>query len=318
MFSFQPSLRPLALAGLIGIWAHTPAQAQLWPPQLWFPGAQQPAPQQPPAAGGKPSAPAPEQPPSKPPSQPQSKPKASGPEPAREKTILGQELLRDGAAGAISFQSASGREHEIEISRLALSGNLISNPSDSCLVEVVADTPIQAKFVGRPHGSFRYNVDIEACPFSFDVLNDAILVAREPNSCDFTEADCRVDATGLWGPRGDRFTPAQTKSFERERGHAETLMRTQFRTLMANAGKDKALVKQIAGEQAGFSSMRDEICRDYAAESAHGFCALRITQARALALQAASPAHPPPHPKEVHRPPEKAAGEQEELAPPQP
>ncbi len=40
-------------------------------------------------------------------------------------------------------------------------------------------------------------------------------------------------------------------------------------------------------EQAGFSSEREVICRNYLGEDIHGFCALRITEARALALQAA-------------------------------
>jgi hypothetical protein len=64
-------------------------------------------------------------------------------------------------------------------------------------------------------------------------------------------------------------------------------MLAKFHALLTSAGKDKEAIKQIASEQAGFSSEREVICRNYLREDIHGFCALRITQARALALQAA-------------------------------
>ncbi|MGH6868730.1 MAG: hypothetical protein ACREDA_07665, partial [Methylocella sp.] len=83
------------------------------------------------------------------------------------------------------------------------------------------------------------------------------------------------------------FGPDQTKQLERERGRAESAMLARFHALLTSAGKDKEAIKQIAGEQAGFSSEREVICRKYVREDVHGFCALRITQARALALQAA-------------------------------
>ena len=63
-------------------------------------------------------------------------------------------------------------------------------------------------------------------------------------------------------------------------------MRANFRALLASAGKDEAAIKAIAGEQAGFSSEREVACRDYAHEDSTGFCALRLTQARAFALEA--------------------------------
>ena len=56
--------------------------------------------------------------------------------------------------------------------------------------------------------------------------------------------------------------------------------------MLASAGKDKAAIKKIASEQAGFSSEREVACRNYAGEDVHGFCALRLTQARAFALRA--------------------------------
>lgn len=205
--------------------------------------------------------------------------------PPGEETILGRELARDGLAGGIIFQRDSNKL--IELTHLTIPGEAISHPGEPCRVDVVAQAPIPTKFSGRPDGVSRYEVEIGACPFSFDVLEEAVLVTRTPQTCDFAAADCRVDPTGLWGPQGRSIGPDQEKLFERERGRAEISMRAKFHALLASVGKDKNAIKKIAGEQAGFSSAREVICRDYAREDAHGFCALRITQARVLALQAA-------------------------------
>jgi hypothetical protein len=212
-------------------------------------------------------------------------PKPAGLKPPSEETILGHELSRDGFAGIIAFQHGSGKG--LEITRLSIAGEEISHPGEQCQVEVVADAPIQTRFAGRPNGVSRYEVEIETCPFSLDVLEGAVLVTRTPMTCDFRAADCRVDPTGLWGPPGNAIGPDETKQLERERGRAESEMRARFRALLTSAGKDKEAIKQIASEQAGFSSEREVICRNYLREDVHGFCALRITQAHALALHAA-------------------------------
>ncbi|PNE12778.1 MAG: hypothetical protein CR217_01880 [Beijerinckiaceae bacterium] len=212
-------------------------------------------------------------------------PKAAGLKPPSEETIVGHELSRDGFAGIIAFQRGSG--NGLEIARLLIAGEEISRPGEQCQVEVVAGTPIQTRFAGRPNGVSHYEVEIETCPFSLDVLEGAVLVTRTPKTCDFRAADCRVDPAGLWGPPGNAIGPDQTKQLERERGRVESAMLAQFHALLKSAGKDKEAIKQIASEQAGFSSEREVICRNYLREDFHGFCGLRITQARALALQTA-------------------------------
>ncbi len=121
----------------------------------------------------------------------------------------------------------------------------------------VAGTPIQTRFAGRPNGVSRYEVEIETCPFSLDVLEGAVLVTRTPQTCDFRAADCRVDPAGLWGPPGNAIGPDQTKQLERERGRVDLAMPAKFHALLASAGKDKEAIKQIASEQAGFSSERE-------------------------------------------------------------
>jgi hypothetical protein len=211
--------------------------------------------------------------------------KTAGLKPPSEETISGHELSRDGFAGIIAFQHGSG--NGLEITRLAFAGEKISHPGEQCQVDVVADAPIQTRFSGRPNGVSRYEVEIETCPFSLDVLEGAVLVARTPQTCDFRAADCRVDPAGLWGPPGNAIGPDQTQQLERERGRVVAAMLAKFHALLTSAGKDKEAIKQIASEQAGFSSEREVMCRNYLGEDIHGFCALRITEARALALQAA-------------------------------
>ena len=59
------------------------------------------------------------------------------------------------------------------------------------------------------------------------------------------------------------------------------------RVVVAGYSMGGNLVLELAGEQAGFSSAREMTCRIYLKEDFHEYCALRLTQARALALQAA-------------------------------
>ncbi len=204
--------------------------------------------------------------------------------PASEATLVGRELSRDGSKGAMAFGTTAAKG--LEISSLSLAGEEIARPGAPCRVDVVAGTPIEARFTGRPGGLSRYEVAIAACPFAFEVLDGAVLVARDPKSCAFAAAGCVVDPTGLWGPRGDPIDARQLEQWERARARAEASMRANFRALLASAGKDREAVKRIAGEQAGFSSERSVACATYAGEDVHGFCALRLTEARAIALQA--------------------------------
>ncbi|MGH8514928.1 MAG: hypothetical protein ACREV8_13510, partial [Gammaproteobacteria bacterium] len=182
---------------------------------------------------------------------------ASGhPRPARLKppskeTIFGHELSRDGFAGIIAFQR--GAANGPEIARLSIAGEKISLPGQQCEVEVVAGTPIQTRFAGRHNGVSRFEAEIEACPFLLDVLEGAVLVTRTPKTCDFRAADCRADPAGLWGPPGNAIGPDEIQRLERERGRANSALLGNYKALLASAGKDTEAIKQIAGEQAGFS-----------------------------------------------------------------
>jgi hypothetical protein len=215
----------------------------------------------------------------------QGRPKPNRVERPSESTLLGRDLVRDGATGMMVFRTVAGKG--LEISNLSLAGEEVGKPGAPCRVDVVANRAIEATFEGRSTaGLSRYAVQIEACPFAFEVLEGAVLVERDPKTCTFAAAGCLVDPTGLWGPRGDAIEARQIEQFERARAKAEANMRESFRALVARAGKDKDAVKDIAGEQAGFSAARSMACSTYAGEAVHGFCALRLTEARAVALQA--------------------------------
>ena len=112
----------------------------------------------------------------------------------------------------------------------------------------------------------------------------------------------------------------EAKEIERQRGRIENEARANFRALLAAAKGNKARVKEIAREQASFSSRREEICRDYAREDQHGYCASRITMAHVVAL--AAELHGPEKPTsgqpvKKKRPPRPKPALAEPFAPPQ-
>ncbi|PNG26236.1 hypothetical protein [Methylocella silvestris] len=217
------------------------------------------------------------------------KPKPVIEKPPSEESIVDRDLLRDGSQGRIAFKRGDGAGTSgapLEITALSLEGEQISHRGETCRVDVVAGAPIEATPAVKTRGLLRFEVGVEACPFAFDVLDGAILVTGGGASCTFTAADCRVNPAGLWGPAGASIDDKQIKLFEKARGRAEASMRDNFRALLSSPGKDKDAVKKIAAEQAGFSSEREVVCRTYAKEDTHGFCALKMTQGRAFALKA--------------------------------
>jgi hypothetical protein len=229
-----------------------------------------------------------------------------------EDAIIGRNLARNGATGLLVFERAG---KDIRVQKLALTGEQISKPGETCRVEV-PDMPLPLVAEGKPAGLSRYKLGLDICPFSFDVLDGAVLVSHGGKTCAFTAADCQVDPAGLWGPRPSEFRPERTKEFERARVRAESTVRADFRAMLAGT-KDKQEIKAIASEQAGFSSEREEKCRTYASEDAHGYCSLRFTEARAIALGArlAGPDDGKPHDAPKPRRKLRPAGPAPEAAP---
>jgi hypothetical protein len=205
---------------------------------------------------------------------------AIAPKPPGEDSIAGKPLYLDGVRSVAEFQRSGG---ETRLSRLTLVGDRISRSGETCRVEATEDS---LKLTARESqdGLRRYQVQYSACPFSFEVLEGAVLVTKESGACAMIEADCRVDPNGLWGMGESEFDPKTAKDMLSRRARVEKTLRADFRALYEKVNKDKALRRILLEEQAGFSARREEICRNYAQEADFGYCALRVTEAHALKL----------------------------------
>ena len=159
-------------------------------------------------------------------------------------------------------------------------GEVVSDPSRKCQIDIVADKPIESRSLDAPEGLARYYVDIPVCPLTFDLLDGAVLVPPQATACVFQAADCQASPSGLWGPAGASLG-ADDKSIARERSRAESSIATSLKILQK---RDKAGVAALAREQSDFTAQRDDLCRAYSGETQHGFCGSELTLARAIKL----------------------------------
>jgi hypothetical protein len=195
--------------------------------------------------------------------------------------LAGRPLLLNGKTGLLQI---SGDDKTVTIDKLQLAGEGVSDPSQSCLVDIVGEKPIQATTVGRPDGLQRFEADIPACPIAFDVLDGAVLVPPQITACVFKAADCQTSPGGLWGPEGSSLV-GDAATFVKERAQAEKAMGKALQGVQALA-PESPVAANLAQDQTAFAGQRDETCRDYLKESLHGFCALQLTEARAALLLA--------------------------------
>ncbi|WP_237479610.1 hypothetical protein [Lichenibacterium dinghuense] len=193
-------------------------------------------------------------------------------------TLAGQTLYRDGHGSEISFEA---RDKGLVVSHLTLTGK--ADDGADCRIDVT-DLPLTVRDEGQPDGMARIGIPVPACPISFDVLDGAALETGDRAACSFAATRCKVDPSGLWGPPAASLTPERDKAIERQRTQAEAAVRAGYKRLMKTTKLRSALMG-YAHEQAQFSSTREEMCRGYAAEVKHGFCATRVTEARAAALR---------------------------------
>jgi len=199
-----------------------------------------------------------------------------------EDAIVAKILKQDGQGSAIEFSRAGA---DLQVAKLALVGDDLRRSGESCRVEV-AGMPLKLTTRESDTGLRRYQVAFPACPFTFSVLDGAILVTNEGKACELKEAGCRADPEGLWGMGADEIDPKKGEEMLGARARVETTVRNNFRALYDRNKKEKAIRNFLVKEQAGFSSWREEVCRSYAREPDFGYCALRLTEARAIALGA--------------------------------
>jgi hypothetical protein len=197
--------------------------------------------------------------------------------------VAGKTFGLSGSRGVLAVEKTGS---ELQVTRLTLVGDKISQPNQACEVAMGGDGPLKLKSLGAPEGVLRFELDSTACPLQLDVLNGALRATSPGGACAFAQADCRVDGAGLWGPPGSSFSEADAKALEKERGAAEKNLRAHFRGLQARLKKDKPATQAAVREQAAFNAQRAQICRDYDRDDSQGFCALRLTEARDFQLQA--------------------------------
>ena len=202
----------------------------------------------------------------------------SAPDPA---TIDGRPLMLNGKAGLLQV---SGAGKTLDVDKLRLPGESVSDPAQRCIVDIVGEKPIEATSEGRPDGLDRYAVDVPACPFTFDVLDGAVLVPSQITACVFKAADCQTSPGGLWGPDGAELEK-DAAVIGKRRNEAEKAIGRALHTLEEHA-KDNPDAASLLRDQSAFPGERDDSCRDYVKESAYEYCAASLTEARAALLDA--------------------------------
>jgi hypothetical protein len=196
-------------------------------------------------------------------------------------TIIGRDLLLNGVHGVLRF---SDQADALQIERFSMLGEVISDPAQQCLIDVVGKSTIGTKNLGHPDGLQRFVAEIPACPLEFDVLDGAVLAPRQIQACVFKQADCQANPSGLWGPDGASIA-ADAKLKKEARASAEAAMDANYRILAARL-QDQRRSEALVDEQSRFLADREEICRSYPREDLHGFCTIRVTVARAAFLKA--------------------------------
>jgi hypothetical protein len=195
-------------------------------------------------------------------------------------SLVGRPLMLNGKSGLLQL---SGDDNALTVEKLQLAGEGVSDSSQRCVVDIVGETPIEATPVGRPDGLERFEAKVPACPIAFDVLDGAVLVPTQITACVFKAADCQTTPGGLWGPDGASLVGDAAK-IVKDRAEAERTMGKILHEIEDRAA-DSTQAADVVRDQKGFAGQREELCRDYVKESVHGYCALRVTEARAAFLR---------------------------------
>ena len=189
--------------------------------------------------------------------------------------------MLNGKSGLLQI---SGDDNAITVDKLQLAGEGVSDSSQRCVVDIVGETPIEATTVGRPDGLERFEAKVPACPISFDVLDGAVLVPTQITACVFKAADCQTTPGGLWGPDGASLVGDAAK-IVKERAEAERTMGKLLHIIEDRASGQRAGGGPRARSERIRRAARRALPR-LRKESVHGYCALRVTEARAALLRA--------------------------------
>lgn len=195
-----------------------------------------------------------------------------------EESVIGRDLKHNGATGSMRIERTGG-DYRV---RLTMLGRKSAESPETCSIQLGGGQPVTLVSQGRPEGAQRFQIQDPACAMQLDLLEESVLVKGPENGvCVFEKLGCQVDPSGLWGPEPGALIP-RAKDFEQIRGTADKAARDNYKVLSQRAKPEN--VRPIVAEQAAFSADREQVCRSYAREGAHGFCNARYSEARALSL----------------------------------
>lgn len=196
-----------------------------------------------------------------------------------EEGILNQDLQLNGTTGALKLERAGTGL----TATVTLPGTKVSQPTETCSVKLGGGKPIALTTAGKPEGVPRYEAPAAECPLRLDVAEGGVMVTtvESGQTCTFSAADCATTPVGLWGPPAATLIP-RAGEFDTARGVADKSVRDNYKLMTQRARRED--VRPIVAEQAAFSADREQFCRSYAREGTHGFCHLRFTENRSLAL----------------------------------
>ncbi len=197
------------------------------------------------------------------------------------RAVADKPLRLNGRQGQILL---SDRDKVLRIEKLSLAGEVISDPSRKCMIDIVGDAPIETKSLGKPDGLARYEAEIPACTFTFDLLDGAVLAPPQDRACVFQAADCQATPAGLWGPDPSTLH-SDVKTIGRQRLHADNAADRTLRAVQAKL-KGQPDADAITREDGDMAARRADVCHDYVQEANYAFCASRMAQARAAYLKA--------------------------------
>jgi hypothetical protein len=209
------------------------------------------------------------------------KPKPRPPSAPKLDAVLDRPLRLNGAEGLMTIEK---RGDSIVVSKLTLAGESLVNSAQKCEIRIEGERSIPVAALGSVDGLTRYEAALPACPLRFDLLDGSVLVPTQQAACVFQAAECQASPSGLWGP--DRVALAKhVEAISTARKRAEKELAENFKRL-SGLYKGKPESKELSAEEEAFAGRRDEICHDYEGEAELGYCASRITYARAANLAA--------------------------------
>ena len=202
--------------------------------------------------------------------------------PSASPAAVGQPLKLNGRDGELTLW---GRDRALKIAKLSLAGEVISDPTQKCRIDIVGEQPIEAKSLGRPDGLARYEAEIPVCTVH-------LRRGRGRGAGSRPERGLRVQGRRLSSEPGRPVGPGRGvagRRSEGDRAPARAQPTTRRRACCKRSQarlKGKPEADDVERDETDLVARGQEICRDYDKESDHGFCASRMAQVRAAWLKA--------------------------------